>query len=147
MHNHAKQVVLSGSFQLPFSATSVMPLFTPEGHRKWVEGWDAKPVYPAASIDYLPNAVWETAHDGEPVVWTILEASPTRAEYLHVLGASAVGRIRVEVTPAGKGCHVAAQFVVTGLDARGHKVLEGFTEAAFAAKMVAWEKKLNTVLA
>jgi len=147
MQTQAKQVVLNGSFQLPFCPASVMPLFTPEGHRKWVEGWDAKPVYPAASVEYLPNAVWETSHDGEKVVWTILEAGPTRAEYLHMLGASAVGRIRVEVTPAGKGCHVAAQFVVTGLDARGHKALECFTEAAFAEKMAAWERKLTAVLA
>lgn len=146
MKNQATQVILNGSFHLPFAPASVMPLLTPEGHRKWVDGWDAAPVYPAAAVDYFPNSVFVTGTGADTAVWTILEAATDHAEYIHTLGASAVGRIRVEVAPAANGSRVSAKFVVTALDARGHEVLKQFSEAAFAEKMRGWETKLTAAL-
>jgi hypothetical protein len=142
----AKQVVRNGNFEIPFAPESVMPLFTPEGHRKWVEGWDAKPVFPAGSIEYFPNSVFITGRDSDPVVWTILEAAHDHAEYIHTMGASAVGRIRVQATPASNGCRVSATFIVTALDARGEEVLTHFTEAAFKDRLANWQKRLQAVL-
>lgn len=144
----AKQVVRNGSFELPSLPESVMPLFTPEGHRKWVEGWDAKAVYPADSIEYFPNSVFVTGPENDPVVWTILEATPESAEYVHTMGSSAVGRIRVQTAPSDNGCRVSTTFVVTALDARGEKlVATHFTEAAFAEKLAGWRRRLSAVLA
>ncbi len=143
----ARQVVRTGSFELPYAPESVMPLFTPEGHRKWVEGWDAKAVFPAQSIEYFPNSVFTTGPENDLVVWTVLEANPDRAEYVHTMGSSAVGRIRVQTAPSDGGCRVSTTFVVTALDERGTKMMEQhFTEAAFAEKLSNWKRRISAVL-
>ncbi len=143
----ARQVVRTGSFELPYAPESVMPLFTPEGHRRWVDGWDAKAVYPAKSIEYFPNSVFVTGPENDPVVWTILEATAQSAEYVHTMGSSAVGRIRVQTAAVDGGCRVSTMFVVTALDERGRKLLDShFTEAAFAEKLAGWKRSLSAVL-
>jgi hypothetical protein len=52
-----EQVVREGSFELDTSADRALLLFTPEGERAWVKGWEPKPMYPAqADVAFETNA-------------------------------------------------------------------------------------------
>ena len=55
-----RAVACTGSFQLAIDADRAIALFTPEGERAWVEGWD--PRYPVEGADdSAPGTVFVTA--------------------------------------------------------------------------------------
>jgi hypothetical protein len=42
----AQQVSRTGSFDLPYAADALFPLFSPEGEREWIKDWNPRPVFP-----------------------------------------------------------------------------------------------------
>ena len=69
------RAVCEGHFTLPLPVTSAVPLFTPEGERRWAgSSWD--PVYAildSASDDSAPGTVFMTECDGGAATWIVLE--------------------------------------------------------------------------
>ena len=60
------RAICKGCFNLPLSVAAAVPLFTPEGERRWARSsWD--PVYAitgAAENDSAPGTVFTTESDG-----------------------------------------------------------------------------------
>jgi hypothetical protein len=54
----------SGSFELDLRASVAIDLFTPEGERDWVPGWD--PAYPDGRASEEPGTVFSTDVAGVP---------------------------------------------------------------------------------
>jgi hypothetical protein len=66
-------------------------LFTPEGERKWSEGWN--PVYPRPERPEGPGAVFVTGHDGHTTTWTMVDHTARCVRYARVTpGGPAVPR-------------------------------------------------------
>jgi hypothetical protein len=98
----AGQVVREGSFELDASAQTALVLFTPEGERFWVKGWDPKPVYPPREgVVFKANSVFRVDQGGEHSLWTIVEADLQAhvAEYIYVVEGERLSRVRVQVEP------------------------------------------------
>ncbi len=144
----ATQVSRAGNFELPCSADAAFPLFSPEGERHWVKGWDPKPVFPDL-IEFSRDTVFRTGSSGEEAVWTILDADwqNRRAEYVRVAPTSHAARIKVEVRPsAEERCMVTVSYTVTSFGERMDSLLSEFSSEAYAGKMRDWQQRISEYL-
>lgn len=142
LEQSARQVSRSGSFELPCSAETAFPLFSPEGERDWVTGWDPRPVFPA-KISFEPETVFREGAGDNEAVWTIVDADwkNYRAEYVRVAPAAHTAHIVVKVEPfKARRSKVTVKYTVTGFGANAETVLEAFSEEAYAAKMRDWQR-------
>jgi hypothetical protein len=144
----AQQVSRRGSFELPCDANTAFPLFSPEGERKWIEGWDPTPVFPH-SIVFARDTVFRTGSEGEEAVWTIVEADGQshRAEYVRVAPQSHCARIVVGIEALeAQRCKVVVSYAITVFAENSSGLLAAFSEEAFAAKMNDWQKQIGAYL-
>lgn len=123
-------------------------MFTPEGEREWVDGWDPKPVYPADTARFSRDTVFRLQNT-ETSMWTIVRADAIRhaAEYVYVAEGSRVAHIHVDVRDIStEHSRVEVRYVVTSFSEHGDLFVQGFTEQAFAEKMRDWERRVTEVL-
>jgi hypothetical protein len=144
----ARQVSRSGSFDLPCSADTAFPLFSPEGERKWVKGWDPQPVFPETII-FGRDTVFREGQAGEEAVWTILDADwrTHRAEYVRLAPGSHAAHIIVKIEPFGaERSHVVVSYTITAFGEHAAVVLEAFSETAYTARMGNWQQQISAYL-
>lgn len=148
--NATAQIVREGSFALDTTADKVLPLFTPEGERAWVDAWDPKPVYPAQKgVAFQANAVFRLNHNGEQSIWTIVEANLREhvAEYVYVIEGERLSRVRVQIEPLrGSRCRVHVRYVHTAVSEQGLHFIATVTEEAYAQKMKDWRRMVSAVI-
>ena len=144
----AQQVRRSGSFDLPCNADTAFPLFSPEGERDWVDGWDPQPVFPDR-IEFSRDTVFKEGPAGEEAVWTIVDADwqTHRAEYVRVAPGSHTGHILVKIEPVdAERSRVTVSYTVTAFGENSASLLAAFSEEAYAAKMRGWKDKISAYL-
>jgi len=144
----AHQVSRTGSFELPCTADTAFPLFSPEGERDWVKGWAPTPVFPDR-IEFAPDTVFREGKAGEEAVWTIVDADwqTHRAEYVRVAPNSHTAHIVVKIEPlAGECSKVVVSYSVTAFGEDAASFLAAFSEAAYAEKMRNWQQQIVACL-
>jgi len=144
----AQQISRTGSFDLPCSADTAFPLFSPEGEREWVKGWDPRPVFPDR-VEFSRDTVFREGNAGEEAVWTIVDADwqAHRAEYVRVAHASHTARIVVKVEPLGpQRSTVVVSYTVTAFGENAENLLDAFSDKAYTAKMHDWQHKISAYL-
>ena len=144
----AQQVSRSGSFDLPCSADTAFPLFSPEGEREWVKGWDPRPVFPNRIV-FGRDTVFREGNADEEAVWTIIDANlqTHRAEYVRLAPASHAAHIVVQAEPVGpERSHVVVSYTVTAFGEHAATLLEAFSEKAYEAKMRNWREQISAYL-
>ena len=56
-----------GSFELAMSADAAFPLFSAEGERLWIPGWNPTPIFPVEDVvRWQKDAVWTIIREGVP---------------------------------------------------------------------------------
>jgi len=144
----AQQVSRDGSFDLPCSADTAFPLFSPEGEKGWISGWDPRPVFPDR-IAYSHDTVFREGKGDEEALWTIIGADPEihRAEYVRLAPASHAAHIVVKIESLGPGrCRVSVNYTVTVFGEGTTPLLEAFSATAYAAKMRSWQHQISAYL-
>jgi hypothetical protein len=144
----ARQVSRCGSFDLPCSADTAFPFFSPEGERDWVQGWNPQPIFPG-SIVFARDTVFREGEGSEEAVWTILQADWTThtAEYVRLAPASHAAHIVVNVEAADKETsRVTVSYTVTAFGDGASAMFEGFSEDAYATKMRDWQRNISACL-
>ena len=129
--------VSDGEFELPVSAAAAMELFTPEGERDWVPGWD--PRYPAGQPSEERGTVFRTVAHGVTSIWLILELdrSRRRAEYARVTPGVHAGTVSVACEDTEpERCRVSVRYDLTTLGTPD--VLEPYRPEPFAEMMETW---------
>lgn len=142
---NAQQVSGEGGFDLACSADTAFPFFSPEGEREWVKGWNPAPIFPN-TIAFARDTVFRQGTAEETAIWTIVDADwkAHRAEYVRVAPASHTAHIVVNVeklTPDRS--RVTVRYTVTAFGERASRVLEPFSEAAYADKMRNWQRQIS----
>ena len=148
LQDNAQQAIRTGSFDLPCDADTAFPLFSPEGERNWVPGWNPVPVFPE-TIAFRPNTVFRLGQGSDESVWTILEADwqTHRAEYVRTAHASHTARIGVKIEPvAPNRSRVTVSYAVTAFGEHASAVMEPFSESAYAQRMRDWQQQISTCL-
>jgi len=137
------------TLHLPIEPAAALPLFTPEGERDWVPGWDPVAIHAPGGSLSTAGAVFTTAADGEPTLWLVLgvDAGAGVAEYVRITPGNRLGTVRVRCTADGAGTRVEVDYRLTAISEAGAAKLAAVTPEAFAATIDGWRKRLERLLA
>lgn len=121
---------LTGTFDLAIPRTEAFRLFTPDGERSWVPGWD--PRFPDRSGDSTdPGSVFETRVHGEQTTWIVVNRKPGRMmSYARVTPGARAGTVSVTVDDAERPghCSVTVTYDLTALTPAAKTALEEFAD-------------------
>ncbi len=139
----------SGSFLLAAAPERAFELFTPEGERAWVAGWEPEPLHaPGGRLD-VEGAVFRTRAHGEETLWLVLgvERRGLVAEYARITPSSRLGTVRVRCREAaGGGARVEVRYRLTAIGESGERALAETTEEAFAETLRVWRRDTTRAL-
>ena len=117
-----------------------MGLFTPEGERRWAEGWD--PQYPEADRREGPGAVFTTGHGGHQTTWIMVDQDPESVRYARVTQAMTAGTVAVEVVGSDQhSTRVRVTYDLTALTSAGESWLEAF-ESDYDTAIGGWSTEI-----
>lgn len=143
------RAVCEGDFTLPLPVTSAVPLFTPEGERRWAgSSWD--PVYAipdSASDDSAPGTVFTTESDGGAATWIVLERRDDEMSYARVAPGRIAGTITVRCSQeAQEETRVTVRYDVTSLGPEGVDFVQEL-EAGYDTFLDEWRREILAGLA
>jgi hypothetical protein len=139
----------SASFELPLAASDALALFTPEGEKRWAEGWDPEYVHPPdGRIE--AGMVFRTAIGGEDTIWTVARYDPDAGfvEYVRCTPSSRIAVVGVRCTALGAmRTKVAVRYAFTGLSEAGNRWIGGMDERRYAEFVDSWRAAIEAALA
>jgi hypothetical protein len=113
-----------------------MALFTPEGERRWAEGWN--PHYPVPDRREGAGAVFTTAHGGRLTTWIMIDRDPEMIRYARVTNDMTAGTVAVEICGSGESAtNLRVSYDLTALSTHGEAWLDAF-DAGYDAEIAAW---------
>jgi hypothetical protein len=139
------RAICEGSFELPLAVEEALPLFTPEGERRWAgSSWD--PVYPAplgAADGDAPGTVFTTESDGGSAVWVVVERRDDSIRYARVVPGRIAGTVTVTCAPGASAgaCTVTVTYDVTALAPEGAAFVREL-EANYDAFLAHWRSAI-----
>jgi hypothetical protein len=137
----AASVELTGGFLVPERVPVVFELFSPNGERKWVPGWNPELLHP-------PKAEWErglifrTREELGDAVWvvTVLDRGSHEVEYYRVEASRYVARVRVRCRAQGSTqTDVSVVYTFVSLSDAGNREIAEMSHAAYEQKMKRWQ--------
>jgi hypothetical protein len=121
-----------------------MMLFTPEGERRWADGWN--PDYPQPDRREGPGAVFTTAHGEHQTTWIMVDHAPDRIRYARVAHGTSAGTVTVEVVSSREhDTKLRVTYDLTALSAAGETWLQEFG-AAYHAELAGWATEIAASL-
>lgn len=129
----------SGEFQLPLPAAEAIGLFTPEGERVWVPGWN--PEYAAGAPSETAGTVFTTAAQSLQTIWVILEIDRPNgsASYARVTPAHHGGLVQVQCVDAGPGhSNIEVSYEMSLLGDRDASNFDAYAPTRFPEMMEEW---------
>jgi len=132
----------TGTFRVEQPLARAFPLFSPEGERRWVAGWDPRYLHPHDVPSATPGTVFQTFHNGEETEWLVLRYSEADgvAQYVRITPGSRMGLVTVRATELVGGTDVEVTYRLTSLSDAGTRTLEAMTEESYAAMLGEWER-------
>jgi hypothetical protein len=130
----------TGSFVLPLPHDDAFPLFSAEGERRWVPGWDPYYLHPATPSNEA-GTVFRTTHGNEETIWLVLRYEPGSglAEYARLTPGSRVGTVLVRCEAlSGTETRVVVTYALTALAEPGNAVLGRLTTEAYGQMLDEW---------
>ena len=128
----------------------VFPLLCPVREADWLDGWAYTMVYSASGL-VEDGAVFTTANPGEEdTVWIVTrhDRGAGLVEFTRFTPGSRTCVLRIAVSQYGDArSHVDVSFAYTSIARSGNEFLGEWTENAFLAALVFWEKSMNHFLA
>lgn len=132
-----RSVTLTGSVAVNRPPETAIDLFTAEGERAWVEGWD--PTYPDPGLEDAtkPGAVWQTTRREGVVTWVVAGREPTEMRYVFLIESLVAGMVTVSCEAGGGGSIARVRYDATALVPKGEAYLQALT-AGFDQEMRGW---------
>lgn len=119
-------------------------LFTPEGERRWADGWD--PRYPQPGRREGPGTVFTTGHGGRQATWIMVDHRPDSIRYARVVHGITAGTVAVDVLGSSEhATRVAITYDLTALSTAGESWLESF-HADYDTEIAAWSNEIAAAL-
>lgn len=135
-----------GSFTLPLPPADAFDLFTAEGERLWVAGWE--PVILSGCGATEAGAVFLTDHGGERTIWTVIEFNRAagRLAYSRVSPGRRAGTVKVRLSPDGASTRVGVAYDLTSLGRDGEEAVRSMDESGFADMLEEWRRLIRAAL-
>ena len=135
---------LTAEITVALPRQQAMALFTPEGERRWADGWD--PQYPEPSRREGPGTVFATSHGGHHTTWVMVDHGPETVRYAHVVHGMTAGTIAVDVLDArNNATRMRVTYDLTALSPAGESWLEAFG-ADYQTAIAAWSSAIAAAL-
>ena len=136
------RTVCTGEFTLPLSIEQALPLFTPEGERRWAgHAWDPRYADGAAGDRSDPGTVFTTESTGGDAVWIVLGRTEDSIAYARVVPGRNAGTVRVTCSAEQDGCRVRVAYDLTSLGPEGNAFVREF-EDGYAAFLEHWRQAI-----
>jgi hypothetical protein len=119
---------LQGHLHVPVAPDDAITLFTAEGERAWVPGWDPH---------QYDDAVF-TTHD-DRTFWVTVDQEPRRMRYARVTPGVHAGTVEVRCEPEGDHTRAHVTYDLTPLRP---DALAGFADG-YQSMLAEWERLIN----
>ena len=144
MRNMPTSVCRATEITVDLPPEQAMALFTPEGERRWADGWD--PHFPEPRRREGPGAVFTTEHGGHQTTWIMVDQGPEGVRYARVTEATSAGTVAVDVAGTRNGgTQVRVTYDLTATSAAGEAWLEAF-DAHYEAAIAEWATEIAAAL-
>jgi len=135
------------TFELGVPVDTLFPLFSPEGEKLWVPGWDYQNVMGTTELseDYV-FLTRSHDHAGTDSVWVVKKYVPADylVEFYRVEPGQKVGLVRVNCRAIGaERTAVEVTYRYTAVSEEGERFLADFSETAYAEYIAEWETLLS----
>jgi len=140
---------LRGGFVISASLDTAFELFSPEGERLWVPGWNPELLHPAG-VAWARGLIFRTQEELGEAVWVVtgLDRERHEVEYCRVESRRYVARVRVHCRALGAAqTEAGVGYTFVGLSEPGNREIAAMSETAFDEKMKRWEKWIGAYLA
>jgi hypothetical protein len=125
--------------------TAALLLFTPEGERAWVPGWN--PAFPAPQRTEGPGAVFVTSHDEDTTTWVVVDQDERSVRYARFTPGATAGTVAVTVLDAEPArTRLRVSYDLTALGADGARWLDDFA-TNFNRYIAHWEEAIAAATA
>ena len=141
-----KSISCTKFFEIPVPAADLFPLFSPEGEKLWVPGWDYHNMMGTTQLfeDYV--FVTETHdHNAQKAIWLVKRYEPNVhfVQFYRIEPEEKVGVVTVVCTELGTArTKVQVTYKYIALSAAGEKFIAGFTESFYEEFINEWERLL-----
>ncbi len=141
-----KSVRRSKSFELPASIADLFPLFSPEGEKQWVPGWDYENLMGITELseDYI--FLTKTHDHGKAdAIWIVKRYDPAAhfVQFYKIEPGEKIGVVSVQCTELEtRRTAVQVTYKYTALSATGETFVAEFSESAYAKFIAEWQRLL-----
>lgn len=137
-----------GTVDVPLPASEAFQLFTPEGERRWVEGW--APEYPSRARSaghpptVAPGLVFTVGKESGASTWIVTrcDAAGAEAAYAYVLPGHRAVLVEVAVAERGRESRATVTYHMTSLSPAGDGFVEAFADD-YEAFLQEWEDAIG----
>jgi hypothetical protein len=135
----------NGSLTLKLEPSEAFALFSPEGERLWVPGWQPELLHPQGS-DWAEGQVFRTREEFGDAVWVVstLDRANCHVVYYRVEAKRYVARIEVKAIAAKGSSKILVAYSFVGLSEHGNKDIEAMSQSAYNEKLRRWSLWLRT---
>lgn len=134
-------------FRISQPIEKVFPLFSAEGEKLWVPGWDYENIMGYTDL-HEDNIFLTTNHDHAPakVIWLVKQYRPEThcVQFYKVEPGNKVGIVTVQCTKVNESStNVEASYEYIGLSPKADAFIEKFTAAEYKAFIGEWDSLLT----
>ena len=135
----------TGSFRVPLEPERAIGLFTAEGERRWVPGWEPRYPEPEAR-DTDPGTVFLTRGEAGDVVWVVTAATGSGVRYARLDPRGIAGTVEVVCGAAGEGATtVEVTYQLTALEPAARAELGRFA-AGYRDYLESWREAIDAAI-
>ncbi len=141
-------VTFTGAFVVNGPIDTVFPLFSPEGEKEWVPGWNPETLFPPEAT-WGEGLVFRTHEESGPATWVVnhFDSASHNVVYHRLEPEHYVAR--VEVTCRSKTnttTEVTVQYTFVPLTPKGLAAIVAMTDESYKEKMMRWQRWIDQVL-
>ena len=145
-----KSISHTKSFTLDFPISKLFPLFSPEGEKLWVPGWDYKNVM--GKTDLCEDYIFLTKthdHVSSDAIWIVKAYNPEShfVQYYKIEPEYKVGVVTVQCAELGPAkTKVQVTYKYQALSKTGEEFIAGFSEKVYEEFIGEWQRLLTNYI-
>ena len=136
----------TAGFEISQPADKLFPLFSPEGEKLWVPGWDYDNI--TGSTELCEDYVFLTKnhdHASTDAIWLVKRYDPESylVQFYKVEPEDKIGIVTIQCSKKAEGLtHVQISYEYVGLTEKGRNFVDAFTHDEYKKFIAEWEDLL-----
>ncbi|MCU0591049.1 MAG: hypothetical protein MUC57_06200 [Desulfobacterales bacterium] len=141
-----KSIIHTKTFKMDVPVAELFPLFSPEGEKHWVPGWDYENVM--GKTELAEDYVFLTKthdHRTADAIWIVKKYDPDShvVQFYKIEPGYKVGVVSVKCTELGASkTEIQVRYNYLALSKTGEEFVAGFNESAYELFIGEWQKLL-----